>query len=367
MPTPPYAQVTVSINSAGYVSGGQVVPSLATVAFQMASTVGVTSQLWEIYSYPDGWTAPAGWTLVGGAGSSYQSSLVVPPPLTLPANTGSTWGKWMLRLTVNNNAPANTPNLIDEATALSMLSNNGVVDVGWNEGIQFSASKQYMTGIQVSLRVLNALVSAAASGLAVYAQNCAAGGTIASTAPANVVQGVSLTGAPASAFTYKMPATNFIAAVQNNTGKSATVTASGGTGGVVIPSGGSALIWCVDGTTTWSTSLGGGTSPAIAKAASFNVASPAGYQRFNVSSSAAVTMTITGTPEDGAVIEVFDVTQNWITWNFTFAAQAAAVVRNPWNTASDAATAKLGGIGDQVNGQSVKWTWDATDGKWLSC
>ena len=370
MPTPPYAQATTSVNAGAYTPGGVVVPSLATVAFQMASTVGVTSQLWELYSYPDGWTAPAGWTLSGGAGSSYTSNAVVPPSLTLPANTTSMWGKWMVRLTINGGVSATSPNLlIDETCAFSMLSNNGLEDSAYNEATQFSVLKQWSHGIQVSLRILNSLVTAAASGFAVYAQSCAAGGTIASTAPANLVQGVSLTGAPAAAFTYKMPATNFVGFVMNNTGKTATITSSGGAGrSVAIPAGGSSICWCVNGVDVFGTLTSGAAPIATAVSGNFNIASPSGYNVFYVTSASAITGTVTGTPQDGCIVEVFDVSQNWVTWNFTFASQAGGVIRNPWNSGvADAATCKLGGIGDQVNGQSAKWKWDAGDSKWLSC
>lgn len=156
MPTPPYAQVTVSVNSGSYASGGITVPSAAFIAFAMASTVGVTSQLWEIYSYPDGWACPSGWTNVGG---SYQSTSVVPTAVTLPANTSPQWGKFMLRLTVNGNAPAGSVGLVDEATALSMLSSNGVTDVGYNEGRQFSVDKEWVDSVQASLRTLVTLVA----------------------------------------------------------------------------------------------------------------------------------------------------------------------------------------------------------------
>ena len=184
MPTPPYAQVTASINAGAYQSGGLTVPSAATLALAMASTVGVTSQLWEVYSYPDGWTAPAGWTRVGGVGTSYQSNAIVPPLITLPPSS-SIWGKWMLRLTANGNLPAGSVGLVDEATAIRMLSPNGLDDFAFNEGSQFSAVKGYVEGPQVSFRAIDAVLSVGAT--VKPAQSLAASGAIVPTSPDHTV------------------------------------------------------------------------------------------------------------------------------------------------------------------------------------
>lgn len=166
MPTPPYAQVTVAVNSGGFVSGGIVVPSSATIQFQMASTVGVTTQLWEIYSYPDGWAGPTGgdWSQPGGAGTSWQSGLVTPSEVLLPANSTAQWGKYCLRLTVNGNLPAGTPSLVDEATMLSMLSPHSLVDLAFNEGTQFSTVKEWVDAVQASLRAIETALASSGGG-----------------------------------------------------------------------------------------------------------------------------------------------------------------------------------------------------------
>ena len=112
------------------VAGGSV------IALSSADTSFWTQQRWEIYAYPVGWTAPAGWS-TDGNGVIYSTS-VTPSSFTLPANT-SIWGKWGVRLTVNNGLTDGVAdaNMVDETLAFSVLSPSGLRDLMQYEGAQF--------------------------------------------------------------------------------------------------------------------------------------------------------------------------------------------------------------------------------------
>jgi hypothetical protein len=126
------AKARISRNAGAPVTGGVVGALGDVIQLSGLDLTGWTSQLWELYGYPPGWSAPAGWTLVG---TNYVSTAVAPP-----AFTASIWGKYMVRLTVNGGVRAGTPaaDLVDETCALSVPSPSGVEDLGVRETTQFS-------------------------------------------------------------------------------------------------------------------------------------------------------------------------------------------------------------------------------------
>lgn len=157
----PFALLRASINGGAAVSGGLTVPASATVQLSAdpSGVSGVTAYLYEIYGYPVGFTAPAGWS-TDSSGVYFYSAGATPPIFTLSAITG--WGKWMLRLTVNNgispNPVAKPPtDLVDEMTALDMLSGHGLHDIGVNESTQWSADG-WVTHQQANLRIIQTLL-----------------------------------------------------------------------------------------------------------------------------------------------------------------------------------------------------------------
>lgn len=167
MPAAPFAQVLVSINGGPWLSGGIQVPSGAAIALEPESTVGWVAggALWEIYQWPVGWAGPGGtWTL-NAASQVWQNTNVTPSSFVLPANTTRQWGKFGVRLTVNGNnqSPPNA-NLVDDTTWLSMLSLNGLEDVGFLEGPQFYAVRQWVEAIQNDLRAIDAFMSSGGGG-----------------------------------------------------------------------------------------------------------------------------------------------------------------------------------------------------------
>jgi hypothetical protein len=172
MPTTPYAKVLVSVNGGALSSGGLEVPSAATIALSPESTVGWRQQRWEIFDYPEGWTAPVGWST--GAEGVIFSTAVTPPSFTLPASS-SLWGKWAIRLRINEQVADDQKvleGLLDEDTFLSMLSPRGLRDLAARERWQFTTLatrvKGWLRDYQRNLRTLDAisLGSAVASALA---------------------------------------------------------------------------------------------------------------------------------------------------------------------------------------------------------
>jgi hypothetical protein len=137
----PSAAARVSINGgANQTSANKpiVAPSAATVALSSADTSFWTQQRWEIYAYPDGWTAPVGWST--DANGVIYSTSVTPSSFSLPANT-TRWGKWGIRLTVNNGLVDGVADasMVDESLAFEMLSPSGLHDLMKYESNQFGA------------------------------------------------------------------------------------------------------------------------------------------------------------------------------------------------------------------------------------
>jgi hypothetical protein len=157
---PPFALLRASINGGAPTSGGLTVPASATVQLSAdpSGVSGVTAYRYEIYGYPVGFSLPSGWT--ADSAGVYFCTTPTPPPFTLPAITG--FGKWMLRLIVNFGISANprvTPveQLIDEMTALDMLSSHGLHAIGVNETTQWS-SQGWVFHQNANLRIINSLI-----------------------------------------------------------------------------------------------------------------------------------------------------------------------------------------------------------------
>lgn len=161
MPSAPFAKLKASINGGAATSGGLTVPASATVQLSAdpSGTSGVYAYKYQIYGFPVGFSVPSEWS-TDGAGVYFYSAGATPPIFTLPSI--STWGKWMLRLTVNNGISPNTEvlptsQLIDEMTALDMLSGHGLHDIGTNETTQWS-SQGWTFHAQANLRIIQSLL-----------------------------------------------------------------------------------------------------------------------------------------------------------------------------------------------------------------
>lgn len=142
MPTTPFAVATVSKNGGVAASGGITIAAGDDIQFSATNKAGWVNARWEVIG-PEDWVVPAGWTDESGV-FVYEGGTEDPPEWTAPAIT--VWGKWMLTLIVNNgskNGEAGHVDMTDTATALSMLSGNGVEGVGVRESTQFSTLRSW--------------------------------------------------------------------------------------------------------------------------------------------------------------------------------------------------------------------------------
>lgn len=169
MPATPYAKVLMSINGGSLVSGGQDVPSGATIQLQRESGVDWRSQQWEIYEYPDGFPCPVGWTNVGGV---YVNSDPVPPSFAVSASA-TRWGKYLFRLTVNDgiddgeyHGPTHERPLVDQKSGVQTVSPNyGLRDVGFREEGQWDPIRLWIGELKRTLRIFDSVVGTVGSGV----------------------------------------------------------------------------------------------------------------------------------------------------------------------------------------------------------
>lgn len=190
MPSTPYAKLLVTLN-AGPPQSGAITTAANGDTVQLSAESTAQWDLsepprWEIYSYPPGWTGPAsGWATesvpqpFGGTANVYVYLGLGPPPaFTLPA--APTWGKFLIRLTVQkgllNGVP--TPTLTDDTTALEIISPNGFRDTATLEGIQFSSSRAWNAAMQENWRTLDStFTSGVVSSVGASAPITSTGGT----------------------------------------------------------------------------------------------------------------------------------------------------------------------------------------------
>ena len=149
--TTPYAKALVSLNGGGLVGGGQTVTAMHTVQLQGENTSGWRKSRWEIIG-PPGWAVPAGWTDEDGV-AVYVGVTGNPPLWTLPAITA--FGKWIVTLIVNDgekDGDAAHVDMRDSTLALSMVSANGLEDIGTGEGTQFDDVRSWTGALQAMVR-----------------------------------------------------------------------------------------------------------------------------------------------------------------------------------------------------------------------
>lgn len=162
MTTTPYAKALMQIDGGPLVSGAQLVVGNNVIQLQGESNVNWQNQLWQIYEYPLGFPLPAGWTNNNGV---YESSLVIPPPFTVDL-AATRWGKYLLRLVVNQGllagiyaGPGSRQPLVDISTVLETRSPNlGLHDIAYQETNQFDAVRQWVGELKKTLRFIDAAV-----------------------------------------------------------------------------------------------------------------------------------------------------------------------------------------------------------------
>lgn len=165
-------QATATLNGGAIQTGGITAAGGDVVRLRLASPVGVQSVRWEIYDYPPGFATPSGWTLDSSRGVLY-STAIEPSDITLGADDTDNFGKYMVRVAVNDArdymAPESDATLrasyaskIDESLAISVPhGDTGVVGVGFGELRQFSSKRGVKLATDADLRALLGAVDGA--------------------------------------------------------------------------------------------------------------------------------------------------------------------------------------------------------------
>jgi len=161
MPAPAFARVLVSLNGGPQQTGDVVALNGDVVQLSAQSVAGFDKYRWEVYSYPSGWSTPAGWNLDSSTGIVFSTALS-PPSFTLPALP--LWGKWLTRLLINealSNDEARDPSLglNDESTIVNVLSPNNLRDTAGQETTQADAFRGFVGDIARNWRVIDAALS----------------------------------------------------------------------------------------------------------------------------------------------------------------------------------------------------------------
>lgn len=157
--TTPYAALYFTVNGGALQQGGVTCSGGETIQLSCTQSAGISTSLWEISSYPDGFSVPSGWSLDEETGAIFclTNSGLPPPSFALPFKT-SIWGKWFFNLIINGGLLNGTPNsnLVDSNSAVQTTSPNyGLTDVGFEEASQFNEYKQGTGELQKSLRKID--------------------------------------------------------------------------------------------------------------------------------------------------------------------------------------------------------------------
>lgn len=139
MPSPPFAAVLCSVDADTAVAGVRTVVGGNTIQLSGQDTSFWTSQRWEIYDFPAGFATPAGWTL---GGDGVLSSTAVTPPSFVVDAPRDRFGKYAVRLTVNDGLKngVSDDEMRDETFAILVPSHGGVESVLEQEENQFGTS-----------------------------------------------------------------------------------------------------------------------------------------------------------------------------------------------------------------------------------
>jgi hypothetical protein len=167
----PTAVLQIRVNAGPWVMGhGVQVQPGDTISLRAQSYAGWSSPAarWEFPAgaYPEGWTAPAGWS-TGTDGSIYYLSdpttSMAPPSFVMPDSTAvmaGIWGKWLPKLTVNGGGTG----LVDEKIGIELLSQLGFTHTGLGEARQFDPVRSYLGGEQGNLVTLDTMLASGGGG-----------------------------------------------------------------------------------------------------------------------------------------------------------------------------------------------------------
>lgn len=158
MPAFPYAKLKVSLNGGALQTGAITGTFGQSVQLSSEDTAHPQTFRYEIYEYPNGFPCPAGWSIDPDDGFTYYYAAgPTPPAWSLPSDT-SLWGKFFLRLKINNGDPGvsglDKSQFDDTSTAIQVFDASGVPDVGYGEAYQFDTHRGATGAIKAALRLL---------------------------------------------------------------------------------------------------------------------------------------------------------------------------------------------------------------------
>lgn len=160
----------ISVNGGANQQGGIDVAGGDTIDLSPVSTTGWLRARWEIFDYPEAWSLPAGWSLDVNTGAYYYLG-ITPPQFTMPSPAAA-FGKWMLRVMVNEQIDYGDTEILeglyDESNALCLPSANGIRSIGARERAQFTTLatlvKSWARDIQRSLIAVDTAATIVTSG-----------------------------------------------------------------------------------------------------------------------------------------------------------------------------------------------------------
>lgn len=165
-----YAKLLLSVNGGANQTGGVQVNPGDVVHLSGENPGYWRTGQYEIYDWPPGWTAPVGWTLQTGTfGQKYvyvSSGGSTPPDITAPVNTGGVWGKWLLRLVVDDGLRSGQVDLTltDEATAFETLSPHLLRGSAAREASQFDAVRAWAGEVDANWKRLETVIAGLGGG-----------------------------------------------------------------------------------------------------------------------------------------------------------------------------------------------------------
>ena len=139
MAIPPYARTLCSVDGDTAVVGVRTVVGGNVIQLSGENTSFWTSQRWELYDVPVGYTVPAGWST--DAAGTFFATTTAPPPFTV-SQPRDRFGKYAIRLTVNGGIKAGVTDseMTDETVAVLVKSHAGLETCFEQEDNQFGTS-----------------------------------------------------------------------------------------------------------------------------------------------------------------------------------------------------------------------------------
>lgn len=164
----PFAALYFTVDAGILRQGGLTVAGGNVVQLSCTQMAGLSVALWEIATYPDGFSVSSGWSLNSSTGAIQCTTAngTPPPAFTIPF-ASALWGKFLFRLTVNGGLVngLEAPATVDANSGVQTLSPSyALVDVAFDEAGQFNPVKQGTGELQKSLRIIDRITGGGGGG-----------------------------------------------------------------------------------------------------------------------------------------------------------------------------------------------------------